>query len=277
MVTKCDSCGAPVENGRCTYCGKMFTDHNAVPSQQAAPSEEKVSYSEPKLDKKALKKMTKCKSCGSMIAKSAKVCPSCGAKNKKPFYKKWWFWLLVILIIGGLGGQSNSDKDKTPSTVDSTIEESASVNANPTNNANTESTDITETPSQDTDSSTQSDEPVESAPAGNSTGLTAEERYQSILDEYSEKLKAATPGLIEEYKAEAANNTSGLEGLAQLSNEKIEELAAIANDGVAEMAKVMYKTGSGSYDEYEEWASKLYDVYMDEASKITDAYMDSAM
>lgn len=24
---KCDACGAPVENGKCTYCGKTFDDN----------------------------------------------------------------------------------------------------------------------------------------------------------------------------------------------------------------------------------------------------------
>ena len=33
-------------------------------------------------------KMKKCKACGAEIASSAAVCPKCGAKNKKPIYKK---------------------------------------------------------------------------------------------------------------------------------------------------------------------------------------------
>lgn len=36
---------------------------------------------------------------------SAKTCPSCGAKNRKPFYRKWWFYaLIVLLVLGALGG-----------------------------------------------------------------------------------------------------------------------------------------------------------------------------
>ena len=41
-----------------------------------------------------------CDVCGAEIAASAKTCPSCGGKNKKPVYKKWWFWGLV-LVVGG--------------------------------------------------------------------------------------------------------------------------------------------------------------------------------
>ncbi len=102
--------------------------------------------------------------------------------------------------------------------------------------------------------------------------------YQTILDEYTEKLKEATPRLIEEYKKAAASNTSGVGGLAELSTEKILELADIYADGILEMADLMWSevmNDSGSYSEYEEWAGKLNDVYMEEADKITEAYMNS--
>jgi hypothetical protein len=100
--------------------------------------------------------------------------------------------------------------------------------------------------------------------------------YESILGEYTQKLQAATPRLIDEYNAAAANNDKGITGLAQISNDKISELAKILNDGIQEMAEIMLTTGSGSYGEYEEWATKLTDVYMTEAQKVTDAYMASA-
>ena len=46
----------------------------------------------------AQKKMTVCKSCNAPILKKAKVCPNCGVKNKKPFYKRVWFILLIIIV-----------------------------------------------------------------------------------------------------------------------------------------------------------------------------------
>lgn len=101
--------------------------------------------------------------------------------------------------------------------------------------------------------------------------------YQSIFDDYTAKLQSATPSLIEEYKSEAAANNAGLEGLAEICNNKVAELAEIANNGVSEMADYMLKHGSGNYDEYEEWSSKLYSVYDDEAQKIMDVYMNSAI
>ncbi len=60
-------------------------------------------------------KLIKCKSCGNEISTSAKSCPSCGAKNKKPFYKKWWVWAVVIIFviaISGVGGGNDSGTGK---------------------------------------------------------------------------------------------------------------------------------------------------------------------
>ena len=67
-------------------------------------------------------KIKQCKVCGKDIATSAKVCPYCGAKNKKPIYKRWWFILLVVLIvlsiIGGLGGTDTDTPTDTPAKVE---------------------------------------------------------------------------------------------------------------------------------------------------------------
>ena len=203
-------------------------------------------------------KMIECKHCGAEIAASAKTCPYCGGKNKKPIYKKWWFWVLIVIILFGVIGGGSSDSDDE---IDSDSKQEEIVSA----------------PASDNESETASESvPVESDEEEKPVAQSAEEAYQEILTEYSEKLRAATPGLIEEYKAEAANNTAGLDGLAEISNEKIGKLAEISNDGVEKMAGVMYTTGSGSYDDYEAWAKKLMDVYTEEAGKISDAYIDSA-
>lgn len=58
-------------------------------------------------------KMTKCKSCNSDIATNAKTCPTCGAKIKKPIYKKWWFWLLIVIVVVAIGSASGSDEGNT--------------------------------------------------------------------------------------------------------------------------------------------------------------------
>ncbi len=99
--------------------------------------------------------------------------------------------------------------------------------------------------------------------------------YEKVLEEYSVRLQEATPKLIEEYKTEATKNTDGLNGLANLCTDKVSKLAKISTEGTQEMAQIMLDSGSGSYDEYQEWAMKLQDIYMEEATKIQDAYMSS--
>ena len=64
-------------------------------------------------------KLITCPVCGAEMASSAKVCPKCGAKNKKPFYKKWWFYALVVIVafsaIAGAGGSGSSGSSGTRS------------------------------------------------------------------------------------------------------------------------------------------------------------------
>lgn len=99
--------------------------------------------------------------------------------------------------------------------------------------------------------------------------------YQEIYDEYAQKIKDATPRLINEYNSEAAGNTNGIMGLAEIHNNKLGELAAISTEGVEKMASYMYTNGGGNYAEYQEWSTKLYSLYLDEGAKITNAYMSS--
>lgn len=61
--------------------------------------------------------MIPCPSCGTPMAKNAKACPKCGAKNKKPIYKKAWFYVLIVLVlivaisVGASGGEEGGSTD----------------------------------------------------------------------------------------------------------------------------------------------------------------------
>ena len=57
-------------------------------------------------------KIIKCKTCSNEIASSAKRCPNCGAKNKKPIYKRPWFLVLAFLVIVS-AISSGGDDDST--------------------------------------------------------------------------------------------------------------------------------------------------------------------
>lgn len=100
--------------------------------------------------------------------------------------------------------------------------------------------------------------------------------YQSILDDYTQKIEDATPGLVEEYNNESADAAGDINKLAELSNSKITKLAEISNEGISKMAELMIKNGD-EQETYEEWAAKLTSVYEEYAKQITDAYTNSAV
>lgn len=77
------------------------------------------------------KNMSICKACGQEIAKRAKTCPSCGAKNKKPIFKKWWFWAIIVVVLISAIGNSGDDADKDVTTGENpVVEEPASSENN---------------------------------------------------------------------------------------------------------------------------------------------------
>lgn len=80
-------------------------------------------------------KMIKCKSCGNDIASSAKACPNCGAKNKKPIFKKWWFWLIIVIVlIAIIGGASGGDEtDTTTAPAGNNVSTQAAAETEPVN------------------------------------------------------------------------------------------------------------------------------------------------
>lgn len=126
----------------------------------------------------------------------------------------------------------------------------------------------------ESDGSSSANDTQETTDSAEEAESKEEVTYQSILDEYTKQIQDATPGLVEEYNAEAAEKAGDLEALAELSNSKVEELAKICNDGVGEMASLMTANGD-EYETYEEWATKLQDVYTEYAAQITDAYTSS--
>ena len=73
-------------------------------------------------------KMTTCKTCGKEMARSAKVCPSCGAKNKKPFFSRPWFIAIVaLIIIGAIASGGKSESGNTTAVADKTNSNNSEV------------------------------------------------------------------------------------------------------------------------------------------------------
>lgn len=131
-------------------------------------------------------------------------------KVKKPFYKKVWFWILVVILVAAVGGSlGGNSKDKNSAEKTSTSSKEATSTSDKTSEK----------------ASSESQAPKEES-------KSADEQYQAILDEYTQKIKEAAPKLVDEYNAEYPNNQNGVEGLAELSNDKISELAEISNEGI---------------------------------------------
>lgn len=87
----------------------------------------------------AKSKLTACKACGAEIAKSAKSCPHCGAKNKKPIFKRWWFWVVVMLLLIAIGSSGGGDSNEENSVQKTTAGKSDSnVTSGPKEPAKTE-------------------------------------------------------------------------------------------------------------------------------------------
>lgn len=91
----------------CPKCGKeLVEDSRFCPACGASTCIEQTSddscnetNSKGSNTQKNEKKMKKCSTCGTDIANNAKVCPKCGAKNKKPIYLRGWFIILAIIVI----------------------------------------------------------------------------------------------------------------------------------------------------------------------------------
>lgn len=176
--------------------------------------------------------------------------------------------LSLIVFIGCSANDDTEDKEKDPGTEEEVTDVSddkdpIEVKEDKSDEKQDETADKKEEKKADVKVDNKSDE-------------TAEEAYKRVLEEYSLKIKKATPVLVEEYNNESKSNTDGVEGLAELSNDKIMKLAEINAEGTEEMADIMLKKGSGAYNVYEDWAGKLMDVYLVESVKITEAYMGTS-
>ena len=77
-----------------------------------------------------MSKVIQCKTCSKEIASNAKFCPGCGAKNKKPIYKRPWFIVIAFLIIVGAIGGAGDDSSSSSDNVTNTTGQEISQNQN---------------------------------------------------------------------------------------------------------------------------------------------------
>ena len=81
-----------------------------------------------------MSKMKQCKACSKEIATNAKSCPGCGAKNKKPVYKRVWFWVVAAIVVIGVAGGSDNSNETNHGNIESVqeVSQSSSENTVPT-------------------------------------------------------------------------------------------------------------------------------------------------
>lgn len=120
---------------------------------------------------------------------------------------------------------SDDDRDETANSVDNSNKETgpSSTQSIPASNTDTSPSSPSSSPTKDT--------------------VTSTNRYQSIYDEYSARLRSECPSL------------------------SVMGCAEITSEGVGKMAECMIRTSGtdGQYETYSSWASRLQDVYMNEA------------
>ena len=95
--------------------------------------------------------------------------------------------------------------------------------------------------------------------------------YQQILDDFSAQLRAATPGILDDFRAAGAN--ADQDELIDLSLEFISQLAEISVEGTTQMAELLL-AGVGTTEMYMDYAMRLNDVYLEEAERISDLMIE---
>lgn len=171
--------------------------------------------------------------------------------------------ILGVFILGACNANTRSDSSKNSNSSTKETKISSTKTSLSSTSESSISTSTTSKAQETSDSSTNS-------------LLTADTTsYQSILSEYTLKIQDATPGLIQEFRNEASTNTSGIDGLAAISNNKVEKLAIISTDGVNQMANLHYSL-SDDYSIYESWANQLITIYTEESQKIIGEYLASS-
>ena len=81
-----------------------------------------------------MKKMKQCKTCSKEIATSAKVCPGCGAENKKSGKTALCLWAIAFILAVGAVGGSDTDTDNSKEINSEKVESVQEVSQNNSEN-----------------------------------------------------------------------------------------------------------------------------------------------
>ena len=127
-------------------------------------------------------KIINCKTCSKEIASSAKTCPNCGAKNKKPIYKRPWFIIIMLFVIGSALSGALSDTDIDTSTA------SSGTNSVEQNTKKNETTEELKTDKEEKSIPTEYKSALKTAKAYSDTMYMSKAGiYDQLTSEYGEK------------------------------------------------------------------------------------------
>lgn len=128
-------------------------------------------------------KLVRCKKCGAEIFKGAKICPQCGAKNKKPF---WSVILIIIILLVAFfmiknkmkNKVADNDYKKTLSAINSVADKIGS------SNSDSSSEKISSTDANKKDTSKKKSEKKDSSDKENTSFKEWVDTYEQFMNEY---------------------------------------------------------------------------------------------
>lgn len=108
------------------------------------------------------------------------------AKEKKPFYKKWWVWLIALFVIGSaIGGQENETTDVV-GTSDSDIALEEKTVAPPEEDTDEKNEDVVTEPEEDDVSKEFKSALNKAKNYANTMNMSKQGVYEQLVSEYGE-------------------------------------------------------------------------------------------
>ncbi len=98
---RCETCGAPVEDGKCIYCGKFYNEVSKnLEINGTIERKKKVEIlgGDPEVGENDY---YLCKSCNALVPTYMSKCPKCGGKLQRPviFEGRFWIGIVIAFII----------------------------------------------------------------------------------------------------------------------------------------------------------------------------------
>ena len=105
------------------------------------------------------------------------------------------------------------------------------------------------------------------------TGCSTTDTYESLYEEYCQKITDTSPIILQEFMDEAEPIKDDSQALSRLYNDKMEKFAKIPAECSVKMGGVMI-SNKDDFNTCKEWTDKIFEFYQKEVNKLSDAYLD---